>query len=120
METKNRKPRRAFVAVVLTLALAGIGATIAPPQAGDSAVSWDAAPHLAAAVLPNVAFADSLDQQRQKPHLTSCAKREGGFFRRLWDSFTNGVKRVIAWVSTNCQIEVEYSSTGTKKVTLRC
>ena len=96
--TKNRS---AFVAVALTLVLAGIGATIVPSQASDSAIAWDAVSQLAATVLPNVAFANSLDQQRPQPRMTFCAK-EGGFFRRLWDGIKGAAKRVIEWVRNNC------------------
>ena len=92
MQNKTRKSHRTLAAIALTLALAGVGATIAPTQDRDSAIAWDAAPQLAAAILPATAVdADALDQRSQS-RLASCA--ESGR-RGLWERIKEVVKRII-------------------------
>ena len=92
MQNKTRKSRRVLAAIALTLALASVGAIIAPTQDRDSAIAWDAAPQLAATALPATAVdADALDQ-RSQPRLASCA--ESGR-RGLWERFKRFVKRIV-------------------------
>ena len=100
MATKNGKPRFAFVAIALILMLAGIGPTISPPpqQAGDSASAWDVVPHLAATVLPNVAFADEEEEEEEE---------ERSLLRRLWEALKGFVERtmerVVEWIVDHCE-----------------
>ena len=98
-----RNPHRVLAALVLTLALAGLGVTIAPPQDG-SAFARDAAhPQLALAVLPASAIdADALDQ-RPQPRLASCGEgKKGGFFSRLWRGIKNVLGRIGKWIRNHC------------------